>query len=286
MPTNSFEALSPSDGLDRVGSAADYSSVGPTTRYDSTLHLPLSTLLEVPGMLPPAPILPTPPVPTEAQLRDQLVAALAVQHGRETELARAAAAHQRAIDHHERCTRRLAEYAGLSDAIAQSVIGALRCSPGVLNTDLSEEHEQALTDRTTAEAELDAAGTALNTFRSEWAEASQAAGDATRQVETLITKVLGHPAEQVAARYQELLAEIETVRNTLIAFDHFRTRRGASAIGAPIAVQRVWSTLDPSVFARRQDLSAWNAAADALRADAYAEVTIEPIAVQPATEAA
>jgi hypothetical protein len=231
---------------------------------------------------PPPQATPAPPPPTEQELREQLAAASRLKSESETALGRAQAAHDRAEHHVAKCRQRAASYVGLDDAIAASMVEALRCDAGRVSADLTEEQELAIGDREKARAELTAAENALNVFRAEYAQASSAHGDAARAVDMLIACVLATHAEAIAVEHEALGARAQMLRGVMISFDRFATPYGAPI---PNVLRHVYTQIDRSAFARVTDTAAWRAAADALRADPQAEVTIALPEVQ-AKEAA
>jgi hypothetical protein len=251
-------------GVRHVGSGWGPDATRRTERMDQELHLPFDKLL------PPEPLPPPPAPPTEAELRDQLAQAIEAKRGRETELSRAEAAHQRAEEHLSRCQARMASYASIGADIVEATILALRCDAGRFDPTMSEEHEIALNDRVKAEAELLAAEAAVLQFLRERADASQAMGDATRAAETLATRVLGHHADALAREHDDCIAQAKLRRSALFAFERLTT---ATRVSISMAVRNVLGVSQDD-FAKLHDASAWRAAHAALLADAQAEVGI------------
>jgi hypothetical protein len=278
MPTNSFERIGPGSGVDRVGGPQDVGNISPdtTVRHDDTLHMPLSLHISGPGVLPPAPPpAPTPPAPSELELRAQLALAIETKHERENEFARAEAAHERAERHLARCRQRAAEYAGLSEVITRNTVEALRCSAGMLDPLIDEETELALNDRTKSQEELAAAQSAVSTFLHERAQAAQALGDASRQVDVAVARILAFPAEQLAREYEALQERAKVICAALVTFDSMIATPNKVAV--PASVRIVYNGIDENQFVRllASPLSAlWRDAAAALRNDPTAQVEL------------
>jgi hypothetical protein len=255
--------------LNRVGPGWSDDRVERHPDYD--LHLPL---VDTRFDMTPPPITPA-PLPNEQELRGQLAEALRIKSECETMAGRAQAAHDRAERHVERCKGRVAEYAGLDSAIAASTVEALRCDEGRMSPDMTEEQEIAIGDRELARAELTAAESALTTFRSEYAEAAEALGTASETADLLIAKVLVFEAERLALAHEEAMATATMLRGVLIGFDRFRTpQRG---VGIPPLLGRVYGGIDQNTFARQVATTTWQlwrTAADQLRADPQATVTL------------
>jgi hypothetical protein len=274
--------------VDRIGGGcpidqASFNRVGPgwapdtrVERADYDLHL----AFDKPP--PQAPVRPAPPLPTESEVRDQLAAALKLKSASETALGRAQAAHDRAEHHVANCRQKCADYVDLDDAIAGAMVDALRCDAGRVSADMTEEHEVALSDRAMAQAELAAAESALTTFRAEYAQASKAQGDAVAAVEALIIRVLAYEAERLALHHEQALAMAVSLRPVLVGFDYFATPRRGVVTGPLLA--KVWSGIDRSMFARQvaQPIwTLWRNAADQLRADPHATITLALPEVAP-----
>jgi hypothetical protein len=229
------------------------------------------------AMYPPSPT-PPPPPPTEAELRAKLADALDAQKATDEAARQAEAAHERAEQHLSKCQQRVAQYLGLDDIIAAATVDALR-SGATGRAELSEKHELALTDRERARTEMQAAERAVATFRQERAAAAQAAGDAIKLVDLLVAKVLAFTAGSIADAARIKLAEVEAARRTLIAYDKMAT---PLRIPSPPAIYAVTGVADArEVFI--SDVTPWTRAADALRADPHANVSVEipPAIVQP-----
>jgi hypothetical protein len=277
MPETRFERIDQRSGIDRVGSPHDMGShvnLPVSVRHDATLNLPLEWHRGGPNVPIPSPPVPPPPAPTEQELRARLGEALALKRERENEFARIEAAHDRALQRQAKCPTKFADYATLDQSIAEAAITALRCSTGVMSADLSEEHETAIADRELVRAELTAADTAVSTFFAERAVAAKALGDATQAVDVLIARVLTHTAEDVARQVEAAQAHLDALRDLLVGLDRFTTPlRNASVVIQPCTA-RVYASTDRRHFAKLIDIGPWRAAADALRADADAVVTI------------
>jgi hypothetical protein len=279
MPTNDFAGLDPHVSIDR----AEVNRVGEgwahsdrVERPDYTLHLPFDKV-------PPQPPITPQPQPTQAEVREQLGRAIEAQRAAGETLERAEAAHERTEAHLAKCQQRAAQYAGLDQAIAAATIEALRCDAGRLSPDLTEEHELAIDDRARASAELAAAETALATFRAEHAEASAAYGNAAKAADALIARVLAHIAEAIAIEHEGLLERAKMLRGVMVGFDRFAT---PYHVPIPPTLGRVYGGTDRQAFARQVDASMWRDAADRLRADPTATVSVTLFELLPEPEAA
>jgi hypothetical protein len=175
----------------------------------------------------------------------------------------------------------VADFIGLDEEIAGSVIAALRADAGKVPLDLSDAHELRLSDRERARTEAAVAEHAVTAFTRERATAGTALGDATRAVDVLAMQVLSHKAEALAERSALLKSEQWNIAATLNAYDRI-------ASGAKQSLpHRVYTAINDAGAAGQRpspdDLAQWSAALDALRADASAEptITLSPAVVPP-----
>jgi hypothetical protein len=239
-------------------------------RRDTALHHALQAPAWAIEVAPP----PAPPPPSESDLREQLELALTVQEDADAVLQAAEQAHQRAEEHRQTCQRLVADHFGLDSEIAAAVAGALRS--GTDANAVRSVFAERLAEREVARVELAAAEAAVTTLRNERADASQKAGAAARAVDGLAARVLAFHAEAIAQQARESQAEVVRRRKALLGFDRMAV---GYVIGLSPAVRAViGETSNQDLIAA--DVQAWRRAADVLKADPDAVVTValpEPV---------
>jgi hypothetical protein len=213
----------------------------------------------VPEPPPPAP-------PTEAELREQLHAALDVQREADAAAQQAEQAHERGQQHLTRCQHRCADFVGLDSELSDATAAALRRGA---DPALPDELASRIAERDRAQTELRSAEQAVAVLLAERAAAARKAGDAAKVVETLTVRLLGFAAERIAEEWRTLTAETKRRRTALLGYDRLMAGK---LLPLPLAVRHALGEVTGREAA---DIRPWRAAGDALRADPEATVEIE-----------
>jgi hypothetical protein len=263
----------PQAELRRVGPGWDGTAPHLSERSDGQLY----HVLHQPAWAPPSvPEPPAPPAPSEPALRTELAVALEGAANADALAQRAEEIHQRAEQHINRCRQQVADFIGLDSELAEVTATALRDGA---DPALPDVLASKLTARDRARTELAAAESAAAALLAERTTAARAAGEATKAVDTLTVRILAFAAERIAQEAQNLQAEAQQRRRTLLGFDKLTANR---PVHLPLAVRAV---LGATVDAREvmgADAGPWRRAMDALRANPMAvAIELTPAAVPP-----
>jgi hypothetical protein len=257
---------------------AEITKVGPGWGIEGTHAVAADTRLHLPfDRLPaPAPEPPRAPAPTEAEHREQLALARNAQQVADAALAKAIETHDRALKLVEERRAAFVSYATLDDDRLLETLNSLRDDDGVVTLPATDER---LIRRETARLDLEAAMQAEAALLAERAVLATAAGNAAREADRLATCVLGHKADAFADRHDWHLRQAGLCKEVLYEFDRFsagsRTPLSGKVVSILLADGR-------AALTRIRDTSSWRAARDALLADPYAEISIEPVPSSPA----
>jgi hypothetical protein len=225
----------------------------------------------------PKPYMPPPePQPlSEPEARRLLGERQKAKHEADGVLSAAEAAYQRAAQHLAGCTEALASFATLEAEIVAATTAQLRSGDGV---ELDELFRDKIAARGQAHAALTPARAAEQQLATELATSRKAAADAATGVERAIRDVLFSHAAVIGARYLERLAEVSALAATCAGC---RAVLGTPSGVVPPAMKAAIAEAGTRTSAHAQ----WRAAADALRRDPSAEVTItmEPMPEPPST---
>jgi hypothetical protein len=270
MALNLLANLDPRTALAR----AEVRHVGPGWDLPSRAASGVNIAFDTPPG--PQPSSPSAPQPTEAELRDRLREAVERQSKAADAAEKAHTAHERAMVHVAKCRQALAGHIALDQEIAEHTLASLKED---VDPKLPDDLAAKLIARDRAKTDLLAAEGALAALTRELAQASQTAGDAAKEVDILVTKVLAFTAEAIAGDHARLLAEAAARRKALHAYDRIATAR---KVGLPFAVQHALNASDVDGF-RSPDLTPWQQAERELHADPHATITItlpEPVIPQ------
>jgi hypothetical protein len=233
-------------------------------RADPVTHYPLGFVQ------PRSEPRPAPPPPTEQELRAKLAQALERMDAADSALDDARGAHEQAQTHLQTCQRRAGEFATLDVEVGAATTSALRAGKDV--ADVRDAFAEKLDQKASAAVELKAAQAAVTTLLAEMESASARAGNATREVDTLVAKVLAFPAEAMAREVLECRGQIDRRVSCLLGFDKLTV--STKQFLAPTARYVVGDNVSPQqVF--RANMKPWADAAAALRADPQVAITIE-----------
>jgi hypothetical protein len=225
---------------------------------------------------PPVVMPPAPAPPTEAEARRVLAERQQVKREADAALQAAEAAYLRARQHLALCIDDAAGFDTLDAEIAAFTAAQLRSGEGRPRHDHDETHRARIAARDQARAALSTARAAEATLATELDAARTAATDAASPHEFAVGNVLLCEAAKVGLRYLDALHQTNTLAATTVGV--WDALAGASGFVMPRPVEAAIA------FAGLNRVSAveqWKRAADQLRADASAVVTIEPEPLPP-----
>ncbi len=234
-----------------VNAPLDLDNANRTVRDDGATYHPLQAPTDKPPgfvAFPP----PSPPVPTEQELRDRLRAALEAEHEAEDRAALAKSAHDRATAYLHQCDEALKAYADLDSEISASVIQQL-IDGDQTRIAVPPALDERGAERDRARVAYTAGVRASEALAHDLATASKAATAAEQKVSELVANLLAFSALAVAERHERLLAEAAAFAELCHSFDHFVANR---RVTLPAKVRGVLAN-DQAAFARRRDQSAW-----------------------------
>jgi hypothetical protein len=199
-------------GVDRIVSTRGIAPVGQPQPAPAAVVVPLS---------PPTPQAPALPQ-DESALRVMIAAAIEARGEAQASLRLSEAAHERAERHIERCRTALAVFAQLDEQITAATVQQL-VDGDRPRIDLSDGLREKLTERSRAEADLQAAERAVGVLRRHRADVSVAVGKAVTEVQRLGIAVLAVQAIADAQRLEAMITETRSGLVELLKFDMLST---------------------------------------------------------------
>jgi hypothetical protein len=250
-PSASFTA----GGVNRVGPGwTDYAER--VQRVDQELHLRFDKF-------DPVPLPPRAPLPTEAERRAELKAALVTQAEAAAALASAQVTADRASRHAQRCREAVESFGSLEHDMKADLLVQLR--DGQRDVRSSRELRQRQAQKQLAETDYVTAAAAEAECHREVQAALTEKTRVDRMVTAAVSNVQGFKALALVDRYRALAEEMQTICARLSAFDMFSTPRQAAMPGAVTALLREQTLVR---LGRRQDQGEWIKLSEALLLDA------------------
>jgi hypothetical protein len=207
---------------------------------------------------------------TEADMRAELAASQEALQAAAEALSRATSAFDNAELRRGKAEQHLASLIDVDAALTAHALAAARC--GAVDDVMPEDLRERLAARSAADAAHRACCDASTILRRSLAEASSAHGAAVTRTEQLALAVISVAvADKWADEIHDLQNRIEQLRRGLLVWD-----RVATPLRAPMShrVRAVLADANP-VPLGPDDLAAFSALVDALRADSRAELSIE-----------
>jgi hypothetical protein len=221
----------------------------------------------IPIAQPAGPPQEPPPRPTDLELRDRLKTALGAEQESGIALEHAAEAHQRATALVQQRRAEVEVFANLDGEIDEFTISALR---GDGKADLPDELRQKRADRDHAVAALASAERAQQKLAADLTVARSQRDARSRATHSALVPLLARKAEGYAAQIHDCEAEIKRLEQLLLGFE----RICDSPAHMPESVRGFWFTTLQNRIGTAEHLKPWDDAAQQLRADPDAEVTI------------
>jgi hypothetical protein len=270
MPETNFEKLGPHwrapGGEARHVGPGWNAVIGKSEARDTTWHEALPPPVEIMRTVPQ-------PVPqrSEEELRERLAEELEAERHAQEVLDKASAAHQRAIEHAQKCKLELVSFEGLEAARDRHVLKAIY-SEGC--PDLPDTLSVQLLAREKARMAFAGADAAVQVIADDVAQARDRLAVRTKAVAIAIGRLFSLTADSFISDVRQHEAEIERLMAKLLGFDSFAAGLGRDADTLPVTWRDLYFQRARGRSASAEELSVWADAATKLHSNPQAEIEI------------